>query len=217
MQSNLRQNLSRSIYVEDLLRRLFLQELKSENLDEFLAIASNLSYKFKEHKFITELLKLKDDNDALDEARYEFNALFVGPRRPKAVPYESAYFDYKTIFGEKTMQVRGFYDSIGLKVQEEKFDKFPDDFIGFELQCLYFLSFKALKSFEVDLGDRALEFARVKAEFINTHAKMWFSEFANCVNNAAKLKIWLAFGEFLNLYLQNEIINLKSVTSIEKI
>ena len=89
---------------------------------------------------------MQSEPNLIDEIRYEFNRLFVGPKRPKAEPYESVYFDYQTMFGAKTMQVRSFYESSRLKLEDAQLDKFPDDFIGYELQYLYFLSFSALKA-----------------------------------------------------------------------
>ncbi|QKF60660.1 TorD/DmsD family molecular chaperone [Campylobacter curvus] len=209
LRENLELELNRSLCLEDFLRRLFLVELKSENLDGFLAASENLQEEFKKHKFIKEFAKCKEDKNLLDEIRYEFNTLFVGPRRPKAVPYESAYFEYKTMFSKRTMQVREFYESIGLKVEGEKFDKFPDDFIGYELEALYFLSFRALEEFKNENEARAYETLKAKGEFINSHPRQWFGEFCAACNGSAKLEIWKNFGDFLTLYLQKEIKNLQ--------
>ena len=117
-----KEKLSVSLSVEDFLRRFFLVELREQNLDELISISLNFSDKFKNHDFILWLNKCKDDLNLLDELRYEFNRLFVGPRHPKAEPYESVYFYYKKMFCEKTIQVRGFYKSSGLKLSKEQFD-----------------------------------------------------------------------------------------------
>lgn len=141
-----KEKLSVSLSVEDFLRRFFLVELREQNLDELISLSLNFSDKFKNHDFILWLNKCKDDLNLLDELRYEFNRLFVGPRHPKAEPYESVYFDYKTMFGEKTMQVRGFYKSSGLKLSKEQFDKFPDDFIGLRAAIPLLSKFQCLTS-----------------------------------------------------------------------
>lgn len=204
-QTKLRQSLA----AEDLLRRIFLQPLVKENLGEILNLTSELGKELKEHKFIAEFKKCKDDEALIDEIRYEFNTLFVGPRRPKALPYESTYFDYKTLFGAQTMQVRAFYEAAGLKVEDEKFDKFPDDFIGYELQYLYFMSFLALD--KIDDEEQFYEIVRQKKDFVDTHPAKWFGEFARHCAKAANLEVWKGFGEFLNLYLSKEILNLASL------
>lgn len=212
MQSNFIENLQPKLYgsmiIEDFLRRLFFEELKSENLDDFICLLDELEPKFKEHKFITEFLKCKDDENLLNETRYEFNTLFVGPRRPKALPYESVYFDYKTMFGSKTMEVRAVYESIGLKVENAKFDKFPDDYIGYELQALYFMSYNALKKIDENSDDDATNILITKRDFINSHPAGWFKKFGENCALSARLDIWKSFSEFLNLYLQEEIKNL---------
>ena len=199
-------DLKLSLCVEDLLRRVFLVPLVSENLDELLNLTRDFSQEFKEHKFVLEFEKCKNEPQALDEIRYEFNRLFVGPKRPKAEPYESVYFDYQTMFGAKTMQVRSFYESSGLKLEDAQLDKFPDDFIGYELQYLYFLSFSALKA-----EDEAKfnEILRKKAEFIAAHPSQWFCKFAARCDEHANLDFWKSFGSFLNLYLNSEMDALK--------
>lgn len=208
---DLRSNLCVSIVVEDFLRRLFFEELKSENLDNFLNLIYEFEPKFKESKFIDCFLKCKDDEELLNEVRYEYNTLFVGPRRPKALPYESTYFDYKTIFGQKTMQVREVYENIGLRVEGDKFDKFPDDYIGYELQALYFMSFNAIKKIDEKNETDFINILKLKRDFIDTHPAGWFSKFGENCSFSAKLDIWKNFGEFLNLYLKQEIKNLLNV------
>lgn len=200
-------DLKLSLCIEDFLRRVFLLPLVSENLDELLNLTRDFALEFKEHKFVLEFAKCKNEPQTLDEIRYEFNRLFVGPKRPKAEPYESVYFDYQTMFGTKTMQVRSFYESSALKLEDAQLDKFPDDFIGYELQYLYFLSFSALKA-----EDEAKfnEILRKKAEFIAAHPSQWFCKFAARCDEHANLDIWKSFGSFLNLYLNSEMDALKS-------
>ncbi|MDL0089814.1 TorD/DmsD family molecular chaperone [Campylobacter gastrosuis] len=195
-----------SLFVEDFLRRIFLQELKKQEFSEILTLCEEFEPKFKEHAFIKELCKISTDDVLLDDLRYEFNRLFVGPRRPKALPYESTYFDYKNMFGTQTFEVRAFYKRAGLRVDDEQFDKFPDDYIGFELQYLYFMSYNMLAYADDDKA-KFEELAEQKAEFVSLHT-MWFRDFAKASSEATKLVVWKYFGEFLNLYLENEIINL---------
>ena len=105
------------------------------------------------------------------------------------------------------MQVRSFYESSGLKLEDAQLDKFPDDFIGYELQYLYFLSFSALKA-----EDEAKfnEILHKKAEFIAAHPSQWFGKFAARCDEHANLDLWKSFGSFLNLYLNSEMDALKS-------
>lgn len=152
----------------------------------------------------------------LDEVRYEFNSLFVGPRRPKAVPYESTYFDYKTMFGSQTMHVRQMYEASGLKVVDDKFDKFPDDFIGYELQYLYFLTHQASVKFNNANTDEFYEIIRQKSDFIVAHPSKWFNKFSECCNQAAKLEVWKNFGDFLMKYLNNESENLTKILALNQ-
>ena len=81
-------NLKQSLCVEDFLRQVFLAPLTGENLDELLNLTQDFAPKLKEHKFILEFAKCKSKPNLIDEIRYEFNRLFVGPKRPKAEPYK---------------------------------------------------------------------------------------------------------------------------------
>ncbi|ASM35064.1 ubiquinol cytochrome C oxidoreductase, Rieske 2Fe-2S subunit [Campylobacter sputorum subsp. bubulus] len=195
MNEFLAKNLSNSLIMEDMCRRLFLFEFNQENLEEILDISTNLSEPQINHPFISELKKAKKDSKYLNEARWEFNRLFVGPTRPKAVPYESVYFDYHTMFGEKTMQVREFYTKAGIKIKD---DKFPDDFIGFEFEYLYFMSYKAINSSNDEI-------IKEKSDFLHSHPLNWFDQFTKLCIDESRLEIWREFAKFVRLYLENEI------------
>lgn len=200
-----------SLAVEDALRRLFLLEINERNLKEILSLSQNFDENLKAHKFIKALEEISSDVNLINETRYEFNALFVGPRRPKALPYESTYFDYKNMFGKETFEVREYYKSVGLKVEDDKFDKFPDDFIGYELQYLYFVSFLALDRLSLDELSDFYEILEQKKEFIDSHPSRWFGQFASSCEKGANLQIWKSFADFLVVYLKNETENLKHI------
>ncbi|ASM40061.1 molecular chaperone TorD family protein [Campylobacter sp. RM12327] len=200
--------LANSLLVEDICRRIFLFDFDKKNLDEILNISINLDEIYKTHPFINDLQKAKIQ-EFLDEARWEFNRLFVGPARPKAVPYESVYFDYHNMFGEKTMQVRDFYERAGLRVK--KFDKFPDDFIGYEFEYLYFMSYKALND-----EDDFAKIIQEKKSFLELHPSQWFDKFIELCIKESKLEIWKNLAEFLKLYLKNEIEILNKILKNKK-
>ncbi|CAD7289458.1 TorD/DmsD family molecular chaperone [Campylobacter suis] len=205
------QVLQNSLVCEDILRRVFLVPFELENVAEICKLADELDEKFKAHSFIAELKKCSADKELTDEARYEYNRLFVGPRRPRAIPYESAYFDYKTLFGAHTLEVREIYKQAGLMVEADKFDKFPDDFIGYELQFLYFLTYNALGFLQNEQEGQFYESLKQKAEFISMHPSKWFSEFASRCAGEARLDVWRAFAEFLTLYLKDEELSLVKI------
>ena len=62
----------------------------------------------------------------------DFDALFIGPGRMHACPYESVYRSLEGLtFEAETMQVRRFYADHGL--QAPAFNREPDDHIGLEV------------------------------------------------------------------------------------
>ena len=207
MFDKLKEELNRSLIAEDFLRRFFLQDINQESLKEFLDLGKKISLELKNHEFISILRKSFEENLA-DELRWEFNSLFVGPAKPKALPYESTYFDYKNMFGKKTFEVREFYKNVGLQIESKQFDRFPDDYIGFELQYLYYMSFLALKNIESQ--EKLLEILKEKNDFIIYHPSKWFDKFALACKEGTKMEFYKAFADFLLLYLKKEEENLNS-------
>lgn len=204
-----------SLAKEDMLRRIFLIEISDDNFDEILKISSDFDEISKNHKLLSDIKNTINTKNT-DEARYEYNRLFVGPRRPKAVPYESTYFDYKNMFGTQTMDVRAYYQSVGLKIDNGLFDKIPDDHIGYEFQFLYYLSYLALDKLSQNELDAVYEILELKAEFINAHPSKWFDKFTQAIINESGFEIFCSLASFLNEYLQNEMDKLKKFLAKNK-
>lgn len=196
--------IEQSCATEDFLRRLFLRELNKGNKKEFLEAIDKLSISFRNHKFSVELARIYESETLMNEMRYEFNRLFIGPFRPKAVPYESAYFLNGGLLNEITDDVCRFYNDEGLQVSANKDGKMPDDYIGFEIQFLYFLSTNAINCWQEGDAGSALQILKKKQEFLINHPIKWFNEFAQAVKEKSEVEPWPIFDDFLNSYLENE-------------
>ncbi len=119
-----------------------------------------------------------------DAIRSDYTRLFIGPGKVQAPPWESVYFnDSRTIFDERTLQVREYYRKFGLesvRVRQE-----PDDHVGLEMAFLAHLAGDALKALEA--GDQ-VEVERLldaQRQFASEHLFSWFGSWYKLVEEKA--------------------------------
>ncbi len=121
----------------------------------------------------------------LPALRDDYAALFVGPAKLKAPPWESVYLSRDHILFEKqTRQVRAFYAAYGLQFNHIHVE--PDDHFGLELLFLAHLFGTAIE--RIERGDYAGQ-TQVMAgvsQFLQTHLLQWAEPFlARVVYHAA--------------------------------
>lgn len=178
----------------DLLREVFFNQWNEKTLNTLLKKADLLTGDLKVLPFIKRLHKL--DKRSLDEARWDYNRLFIGPKKPLASTFESVYRSEKNIMmREQTFQVREFYKQVGLEV--ENINQFPDDFIGFEFQYLFYVSLLISELIKREEIEKAQELETIKDEFIKAHPNMWFPEFCNDVKSESSEEIWKELADFI--------------------
>ncbi|CZE47728.1 TorD/DmsD family molecular chaperone [Campylobacter geochelonis] len=183
----------------DFLRELFFNELKHDSFEKVKIKALNLSLNLQSVDFVRHLLN--DIN--LDEARWEYNRLFIGPKKPPASPFESVYRSKKgLLMREFAYEVREIYANVGLEVQAK--DHMPDDFLGFELQYLFYISSLARESLKNEKFSQADELIELRKEFLKEHILVWIYKFIDDIKTHSKEKIWVEFGEFLTSVFELE-------------
>ncbi|WP_075859164.1 TorD/DmsD family molecular chaperone [Carboxydothermus pertinax] len=140
-------------------------------------------------------------------AVYEFNRLFVGPGKLVAPPYESAYLNSEGLLMQKeTLEVREFYRSMGLEVQNKNCE--PDDFIGFEAEFACYLLHQAAKFLaQKDLSNFNLHLTAYRNFFVN-HLSKWLPAhcrdiLANSQNDACR-GMALVLAGFLDVEAKNQ-------------
>lgn len=112
------------------------------------------------------------DEDAVREAEYAFNRLFVGPGPVPAPPYASVYLDAEPLLmGQSAVAMRELIRSLGLAVREE--DNLPEDHLACELEV--WLVLRSLASAE----DGALRQSAEEALrwLLDGHMAVWIPEF----------------------------------------
>lgn len=128
-------------------------------------------------------LKLPQEYDP--DAIYEFNALFVGPNKLLAPPYESAYLNAEgLLMQQETLAVREFYENNGLVVNSKNCE--PDDHIALELEFICFLLYNVSLNLEEQNYEKADTYLTTYSEFFKEHLNKWVP--AHCFDIIAKSK-----------------------------
>lgn len=131
-----------------------------------------------------------------DELTEDFDALFVGPGRIHACPYESVYRSLEGLtFEAETMQVRRFYADHGL--QAPAFNREPDDHIGLEVAFVGQLCLAALNAMEDDEPERAHQFVSSARLFVAQHLGIWGPDFCTRVIDNATTAFYASVGHLL--------------------
>jgi TorA maturation chaperone TorD len=102
-----------------------------------------------------------------DLEEFTFNRLFVGPMPPLAPAIASVYLDPEGLIqGPVTAEIRNFYQSIGLSIEEV--GREPEDSLAYEFDaCRHLLL----------LGREVPEALEVYTNFICKHVSEWVPEF----------------------------------------
>ncbi|AXH08585.1 hypothetical protein CP960_09100 [Malaciobacter halophilus] len=192
----------------DLLRILFFNQWTNENVSSFKEKSNDLNMDLKNSNFIQLIEEL--NNNMVNEARWDYNRLFVGPEKPLAMPFESSYrLNENLLMGKFTYQVRDYYSQVGIEVQN--LNHFPDDFIGFEFQYLYYLSLLIIESYKIDNIEEVNKFLKIRKEFFNNHPKAWINNFSEDIIINSKQTILKEFGIFIKEIMKKEENFLKAV------
>lgn len=105
----------------------------------------------------------------------DYAALFVGPARLKAPPWESVYLSRDHILFEKqTVAVRDYYARFG--VQTRRLHVEPDDHIGLELQFVGHLFAVALQQYAQQRAEQAHMVGAIQG-FLEAHLLKWAEPF----------------------------------------
>ena len=124
---------------------------------------------------------------------FTFNRLFVGPMAPLAPAIASVYLDPEGLIqGSVTKEIRNFYRSIGLSLEEV--GREPEDSLAYELDaCRYLLL----------LSREEPEAQKIYDQFINEHLSHWFFKFysraiEHCAESVAVRNVLILLLTWLN-------------------
>lgn len=137
-----------------------------------------------------------------EELAVEYAKLFVGPNEMIAPPYGSMYLDgKKTIMGESTMEVIRMYQQEGL-ARDSEFKDLPDH-IAVELEFMYYLVFKEMKTRE-EADDKASSVYIEKQDiFLNRLLRSWVPQFCDRIKEGTDNVFYKALAGCLYAFIKD--------------
>lgn len=151
---------------------------------------------------LRESLSVKNDSEnTLAILRQDYQALFEGPGRLLAPPWESVYLSSKKLlFEAETAEVREWYRKHGLQTRNH--GKEPEDHIGIELQFMAYLAGLSLTLLENKEISEFKLIIQEQIDFLEMHLLKWADKFAHKVQSGAITLYYKSLGLFLPWYLK---------------
>ncbi|WP_434509932.1 TorD/DmsD family molecular chaperone [Desulfitobacterium sp. AusDCA] len=119
----------------------------------------------------TSKLEVLSEEEAIQKVMIEYTALFLGPGRPQAPPWESVYrTPERLLFGWPAFDVRETMRLYGIEIRK-KYQQ-PEDHIGLELIFLSVVSEKLKES----VLSQQTPMIREQINFIDKHLLSWIPE-----------------------------------------
>lgn len=156
----------------------------------------------KEREFISFFASLDNKKAALlaKDIRPEYARLFLGPKKVLAPPYESVYrSNSKQLFGVSSIEVRRYYQIMGLQINTMGSE--PDDFIGFELEFMYYLAFLTIKAIDENRDEELEKLFKYQYEFSKGHISSWIQEFTNDIYENTEMEYFRVLAKFTNEFI----------------
>ncbi|MEG2291448.1 MAG: molecular chaperone TorD family protein [Clostridium sp.] len=164
----------------------------------------------KEFIYFFANLSKEDIENTNKELKSEYARLFLGPKRILAPPYESVYCTRnRQLFGETCISVRRLYEQLGLKIN--KVGNVPDDFIGFELEFMYYLAFTTGEVINDNNMDKIDELLNHQYNFIKDHIGVWIERFTNDIYENTKMEYFKVIANFTKEFILEDYKSLSEL------
>jgi TorA maturation chaperone TorD len=153
--------------------------------------------------------------EALERLRNGFTALFVGPGKVEANPWESFYLSRdNTLFQSITLEVRKAYVAQGLLPQA--YPNVADDHVALELDFMARLAEKLEDAFEANDSQKANDCLSASESFVREHLINWIPTFAEVLGNARHSCFYRETGNVLAAFLPIDLQALGEVREVMK-
>ncbi|EGA3541053.1 molecular chaperone [Salmonella enterica] len=125
------------------------------------------------------------------EAKYDFNALFVGPGKLLAAPFASVYLDDDAlVMGKATLEIRDFMATLGLSVKQDS--NIPDDHISCVLELTTLLLVNSRQ---------ASQYRRTLTQYINNYLTKWVPLYIEKIKTHAQTTMLYTVADILFYWL----------------
>lgn len=121
------------------------------------------------------------DETCFDVVYSDYMNLFIGPGKPSAPPWETAYLieGECLVFQKETLEVRKWFRSFDLQI--DKLYNEPDDHIAYELEFIATLSQKAAEALAQGNAAEAERLCQAQSEFLQQHLLTWAFDWCSLV------------------------------------
>lgn len=173
------------------------------------------------------------DNVRVDELKVEHARLFLGPFKLLVPPYGSMYMDTsEQLMTDSAQDALRWYESEGMDVAIQDMP----DHIRVELEFMYFLVFRELKTGElkdslrnlngnggrqkVNSSDESsvnaliLELKRKQHDFLQNHLSRWVWEFASKVKEHSRIEFYAELSGLTADFINRELTNIRETKKI---
>jgi TorA maturation chaperone TorD len=139
---------------------------------------------------------LTEDAQFAERLRFEYTRLFEGPGQMPAVPFGSFHLSRsKALMTQDTLSVRARYLEAGLAV--EALNRAPDDYIGIEIEFLWFLTREALLALQAGDMDVVTHRLAQRYAFVEDHFQRWVPLLAGAIAEATQEEFFAGLAAIL--------------------
>lgn len=145
-----------------------------------------------------------------EEMKPEYARLFLGPQKRVAPPYESVYRSKnQCIYGVETSHVKQFYKNAGMELTKKM--KMPDDFIGTELEFMYWMSHRMYQAVKENQDELAYKMAVYQHEFLVKHLLEWVPEFTKRIKEGSTMEYFNVSAAYLEEFIKEDAMFMESL------
>jgi len=180
---------------------------KNELLQNFSDYIDNKQLSDGSAQVIKELHENQNNNHYKDLILEEYQRLFIGPDEILAPLWESVYKTKdKLLFGEIELEIRRYYNSIGLDVKENE----PADYLPLQLSFMSRLCDIDDNNNLVNINENLIK----QWKFLKEHLLAWISSWEADVNQNTEIQIWTGFAQMTKGWLENDFDEIEKVIEI---
>lgn len=180
---------------------------KNELLQNFSDYTDNKQLSDGSNQVIKELHENQNNNHYKDLILEEYQRLFIGPDEILAPLWESVYKTKdKLLFGEIELEIRRYYNSIGLDVKENE----PADYLPLQLSFMSRLCDIDDNNNLVNINENLIK----QWKFLKEHLLAWISSWEEDVNQNTEMQLWAGFAQMTKGWLENDLDEIEKVIEI---
>lgn len=178
--------------------------METNLLREFANYFHNTQLSIEANQLLEDICKNKNSNSYMDLILDDYQNLFVGPNDILAPLWESVYrAKDKLLFSNIELEVRRFYNSVGLNVKENQLA----DYLPLELSFMSRLCTMVVENNFQNINENLIK----QRNFLKEHLLSWISPWVNDVNKNAETKFLRYFSLLTKDWFENDLVEIDEV------